>query len=179
MASTFQLHVLRLHWRDLGTPYTMKHLWPQLANADLHQAAFVFAASDIDTYDWKHQEMWLTPDATKRLGRTAADSLVRNALGQAFVVTLDGQRLYGGLFYSEGGAAAIRFPVIHALGEPVALLRIRPRLGPRSASDDSDVTEHARAIANPALEHSLSRDGLIRSVPLAERPSDPWAREPD
>jgi hypothetical protein len=91
--------------------------------------AFVFDESDVRAHDWEHQEIWPTQQTVLRLAHTRADELLRSAVGRAFVVTLAGRRLYVALFYPQCGAAAIRFPVIHALGEPLTFLRIRPAVG--------------------------------------------------
>jgi hypothetical protein len=178
MASAFQLHVLPLRWTDLGYRYTMPEVWPQLAQADLSQAEFVFDESDIRAYDWEHQEIWLAHATVVRLARTRTDRLLRDAIGRAFVATLARDRLYGGLFYNEGGAAAIRFPVIHALGEPISVLRIRPALGHGWTPDEPYLAAQCAAIANPVLADWLAQEELIRSIPCAKRPRDPWARDP-
>lgn len=177
MSSTFQLHVLPLSWPDMGFPYTMPEVWGRLAEADLSQAAFVFGEADLRAYDWEHQEIWLTRATVLGLVRTGTDKLLRAAVGRAFVVTLAGRRLYGGLFYPEGGAAAIRFPVIHALGEPLTFLRIRPALGRSWTPDMPDLAKQCEAIGDSVLASWLAKEDLLCAIPDAVRPRDPWASQ--
>jgi len=176
--SGLQLHVLNLDWSDLGFRYTTQDVWPVLTSADLAQRRLLLEEPDIRTYDWDHQEVWLSDPAIRRLVQCAADKLLRNAVGQAFVVTLDDDRLYGGLFYDQGGAAAIRFPVIHALGEPTIVLRIRPALGYGWAPNEPYLAAQCQAIANPRLFARLSQRDLLGSMPGSQRPLDPWERRP-
>jgi hypothetical protein len=176
MTSTFQLHVLRLSWPEMGFPYTMPEVWGRLSETDLSQAVFVFDEADLRAYDWEHQEIWLTQATVLRLVRAGTDKLLSDAIGRAFVVTLAGRRLYGGLFYPEAGAAAIRFPVVHALGEPLAFLRIRAALGYSWTPDIPDFAAQREAIADSALASWLAAKGLLCSIPDAVRPPDPWAR---
>jgi hypothetical protein len=168
----FQLHVLPLRWPDLGNRYTQAEVWPALARADLAGAEFVFGETDVRAYDWDHQEIWLANACTDRIVQTGADKLLRHALGQAFVVTLDGRRLYGGLFYYPGGAAAIRFPVIHALGKPTTFLRIRPGLGRAWARGEADAPGPRNVIADSELFEHLERQRLIQTIPADIRPYD-------
>lgn len=151
----------------MGFPYTMAKASARLAQADLRQAVLVLHESDIEGYDWGHQEVRLALAAVARLERSRADRLLRSAVGRAFVVTLAGRRLYGGLFYPQGGAAAIRFPVIHALGEPLAILRIRPAQGHGWTPGEPRLAEQCAAIADPALADWLARAKLMRSKEVA------------
>jgi hypothetical protein len=177
MTSTFQLHVLPLSWPDMGFPYTMPEVLARLAGTDLSQAVLVFDEADFRGYDGERQEIWLTQTTVLGLVRTRTDKLLRAAVGRAFVVTLAGRRLYGGLFYPQGGAAAIRFPVIHVLGEPLTFLRIRPALGNSWTLDTPDLAAQRAAIADSALASWLAKQDLLCSIPDALRPRDPWARQ--
>jgi hypothetical protein len=177
MTSAFQLHVLPLNWSEMGLPYPMGEAWGSLAKSDLSRAIFVFDGGDLRAYDWEHQEIWLTDATVLRLARTGMDKLLREAVGRAFIVTLAGRRLYGGLFYPEGGAAAIRFPVIHAIGEPLTFLRMRPALGRGWIPGDAGFAAQAEAIADSVLEAWLAKAGLLCSIPGPVRPRDPRARQ--
>ena len=90
------------------------------------------------------------------------------------MVTLAGERLYGGVFYREYGAAGIQFPVFHALGEPIEFLRIRPSLGCGWTPHEPYLAAQCAAIANPRLAAWLAQEELIRAIPPAKRPPDPW-----
>jgi hypothetical protein len=177
MASPFQLHVLALTWLDLKPRYRMQDVWTQLAQVDLGEAPFVFTDADLRAYDWDHQEIWLNEGAMTRIARTQADRLLLDPIGRAFVVTLDRERLYGGVFYYEGGAAGIQFPVIHALGQPIEFLRIRPALGSGWTPQEPHLATQCQAIANPRLADWLAQEELIRPIPAAKRPRDPWATD--
>jgi hypothetical protein len=157
MASAFQLHVLPLSWPDLELPYTLPKVWRGLARTDLSEALFVFEEDDLRAYDGDHQEMWLAEATVLRLARTRMDNILRAAVGRA-------------------GAAAIRFPVIHALGEPLAFLMIRPALGHSSAPNMQCLAEQRELIADSVLASWLAKQGLLGSIPDNIRPRDPWFR---
>lgn len=165
------IHVLDLQWTDLGMRYYMDEVWPQLAQANLDAAHLVFTPAHFRAYDWTHQEIWLSETGVARLGPAEAAFLL-HALGRAFVVTLDGERLYGGVFYPPVGAAALHFPVMHALGQPLEFLRIRPAQGSSWAPQAPHLAAQCRVIANPAIESWLAREGLLREIPASRRPSE-------
>ena len=176
MTDGFRLHVLTLVWTDLRHRYRMDEVWPELACADLRNPAFVFTETDLRAYDWDHQEIWLNQPAIDRFVHARPDQRSWSIPAHAFVVTLGEERLYGGVFYDEHGAAAIRFPVIHALGTPVEFLRIRPALG--GGWFPEQLAAQRQAIANPRLAEQLARAGLIQSIPEVARPRDPHVLPP-
>lgn len=169
-----QLHVLPQLWPDLGLRYSMAESWPVLSKIDLTQSPLVFDAADIHIYDWAHQEIWLTESCIQRMRDSNAFALLNDAVGRGFVVTLEGERLYGGLFYPEYGAAGIRFPVIHVVGQSGGVLRVRPALGHGWTPASPYVAEQCRAIADPRLADWLRGKKLLSDSPPSERPSDPW-----
>ena len=155
----------------------MQDVWPQLVDVDLSRAQFVFTASDLRAYDWDRQEIWLNEPAITRVARAQADKLLLHAAGAVFVVTLHQERLYGGVFYDQGGAAGIQFPVMHALGQPIEFLRIRPALCRGWAPHEPDLAAQCAAIANPRLAAWLAHQELVRPIPPDRRPPDPWAKD--
>ena len=170
--------MLALTWLELAPRYKMADVWPQLDRVDLLHAPFVFTAADMRAYDWDHQEIWLNESAMLRIGRAQADRLLLDPVGRAFVVTLGDERLYGGVFYYEGGAAGIQFPVIHALGQPIEFLRIRPSLSRGWTPQEPYLAAQCQAIASPRLADWLTQQGLIGPIPAGKRPRDPWVRDP-
>ena len=167
-----QIHILPLTWTDLEYRYTYSEIWPTLREIDLGAALLVLSQADFQAYDWTHHELWLRPDTVDRLQAAGLSDLFRDAADHAFVVTLEGRRLYGGLIYYEGGAAAIRFPVIHALGERRSILRIRPALGAGSGFNDPLFAPMMQRIAAPELEAWLQAQQLLTAGPKTERPRE-------
>jgi hypothetical protein len=164
----FAIYLLNLQWPDLQSPrYRMEDVWPQLAVASLADAPFV-----LTEYDWVRQEVCLNEVGMARIGPTEARELFQDSVGRAFVVVLHDQRLYGGAFYLPGMPPAIRFPVIHALGEPIELLRIRPGLGGPWVPEVPRLAAQCRAIANPVLEAWLAKEELSRTMPDSRRPPE-------
>jgi len=157
--SRFAIHVLRQRWVELGFKYTRDGVWPVLARAELGGALLALRESDFDVYDWDRHEAWLSEDGAGRLVRAWTDD-PHAVLGRAFVVTLDAERLYGGVFYVEGGAAALQFPVIHLLGTPVRGLRIRPSQGKTCDDAVPAAEEYCRAIADSRLLDWFRHCGL-------------------
>jgi hypothetical protein len=157
--SRFAIHILRLQWPDLGLKYTKREVWPLLAATDLDDGLLALSEADIQTYDWDRQEVWLNETGIARLADAWTED-VGAALGRAFVVTLDDARIYGGLFYYEGGAAAIRFPVIHLIGRPAQGLRIRPSMGETCDDPVPRVAEHCRTIADARILDWFVQRGL-------------------
>jgi hypothetical protein len=169
-----QLHVLPLLWPDLGFRYTMAESWPILARTDLTKSLLVLGVADIQTYDWTNQEIWLTDTCLQRMRDTNTARLVLDTVGRGFVVTLEGTRLYGGLLIHDYGAAAIRFPVIHAVGPSRGVLRVRPALGNGWTPANPYVADQCRVIANPRLADWLRAKKLLSDGPPSERPREPW-----
>lgn len=167
-----QIYVLPLTWSDLGLRYTFAEVWPALAAADLNRALLVLGEPQFQAYDWTHQELWLTAEAGRQLAADGRDRLFANPLGQAFVVTLGTERLYGGLMYNPDGAAALEFPVMHALGTPRQVLRIRPSLGSAWKSDAALGPPAHTRIADPRIAAWLREHKLLVTDPPANRPPE-------
>jgi hypothetical protein len=117
-SARFQLHVLDISWGDPTDPdlgYTRDTAWPVLKNLDWEQSSiWTITEQDIELYDWNQQTITLTVEATTDLRQAFDDdALSRWMIGQAFVVTCDGDWVYGGVFYLPEGAAGIDFPAIY------------------------------------------------------------------
>jgi hypothetical protein len=175
----FQIHILNLQWPDLRHRYLMEEVWPQLATVSLADSPFVLTEDDIRAYDWEQQEIWLSDLGMARIGPIQAKALFHSALGRAFVVTLHGQRLYGGVVYEAYSPPAIRFPVLHAFGAPIEFLRIRPGLCQPWDPTNPYLAGVRQVIANPTLEKWLADHELIRQIPPERRPAEPGLWSPE
>jgi hypothetical protein len=133
---TFRLIVLTEDWWDLQLGYTYETALPNLEDADLSDPLFVIDMNQIESYDWTRQAITLTEEASSllidALPLTAEqrdgvreltqlkESLgwgnpVENALYiHGFVVQVDGEFLYGGIFLDPMSQMAIDYPVIRS-----------------------------------------------------------------
>jgi hypothetical protein len=103
--------------------------WATLSSVDLSAAAFVVSAQDVDSYNWSTQSIALNADASQKLLVAFPGPYVESMLTyHAFVVTLDGKRLYGGIFLEPFSQMGIEYPVIYVAetnGEVV--FSVRPK----------------------------------------------------
>jgi len=67
---------------------------------------------DISKYDWSSQEITLTKSASERIISTYSKDMFAYE-EKIFIVTLKGERLYGGAILSYGSARGIKYPVIY------------------------------------------------------------------
>ncbi len=140
-ASTFQqetlfrLYILADDWNQLELGYEREHCWAILEQADLSKSTWVITEDDIEAYDWSGQSITLTAEASSRLKETFSGegNLYQNLIEKAFVVTFEGNWLYGGIFLDIGSAMGIRYPVIYPqVHEKQIIFQLRP-LHPISA----------------------------------------------
>lgn len=126
-AGGLRLHILKEDWHDLGQPYTADDVLPRLRSAYPSQVLVELDVCDIHDYDWSNHEVRLNEQGSEQMVRALAfQERSMETFSNGFVMTLDGRWLYGGVFYPSMGAAALRFPVIHAnLSEGSVSLRIR------------------------------------------------------
>ncbi|MBI3162756.1 MAG: hypothetical protein HYZ23_09610 [Chloroflexi bacterium] len=131
----FGIYIFKENWHELELGYEGDHAQDTLNAADANDSLFVLGVDQIDRYDWNLQTITLTKKATSDLLEALAnadntDSLeisklkdlkrnlgYGNALESAlyirgFVVKLDGQAKYGGIFLDAVSQMAIDFPVI-------------------------------------------------------------------
>ena len=127
-AQSYQLHILRYDLDDLGLGYEYEQVWPILLDVDLTESILTITEDDIEVYDWTEQAMTLTRKASARSQEAALEGdYFPNWAGQAFVVTLNGEPQYGGIFEAPTSAAAARFPVIYAESEQdIVVFHLRP-----------------------------------------------------
>ncbi|MBZ0317205.1 MAG: hypothetical protein K8L91_12355 [Anaerolineae bacterium] len=128
----FQLIILNQDWHDLQLGYRYITAQPNLNAADKSNPLFVIGLNEIESYDWTWQAITLTPDATTRLidvlplsDKDGVRSLItlKESLGwgnplenalyiHPFVVMVNDEMLYGGIFLDPISQMAIDFPVI-------------------------------------------------------------------
>jgi hypothetical protein len=102
------ISVLRDDWNQALHVYTWPEAWPILQDLDLSDPMFTIELEDIELFDWSEQLVRLTPAATRRIQGWFP-------MGEnCFVVTVDGTKAYGGIFFFRESAMAIQFPVIYS-----------------------------------------------------------------
>jgi hypothetical protein len=136
MTDRFQLAILRGDFGDLGLGYTYEGAFPKLEAGGTANALFVVGTNQIEAYHWSAQSITLTPEGTRDLlaaleppeqlkesvralnGMRAklgwGDRLDHALYTKGFLVMLDGNALYGGIFLDATSQMAIRYPVIRA-----------------------------------------------------------------
>ena len=120
-----------------GTPNeTYSHRGgPDLANAVLEEPP-ILTQDDIVVYDWAFHSITLTPSGEKKLFEYSvegSDEVGRLALrGREFIVTVDGERCYGGAFWWKIYSAPYMHPVIdvYKRSQTIEIRRAFPRLPP-------------------------------------------------
>ncbi len=117
-----------------GLGYTVTSSWPILQQAYPSQVVYNITENDIAVYDWSHQIVTLTPQASTALieavvcpDEQRTDLIFLCFASRAFVVSFDEKPLYGGVFLYPESAMGIDFPVIYVscVGDAV-VLTIRP-----------------------------------------------------
>lgn len=152
----FALYVLNAGFDELHLGYTREQSWPILRDVDLSDSAAVITEEDVDYYDWSTQTLVLTPGASSRF-RDAPG--LKRLDHRAFVVVLNGRRLYGGLFLSRHSAMAIKYPVIYCTPQQGGKLHlsIRPYHSIRAYLDHYGV----QRIAFPGIRELFRRDDKL------------------
>ena len=130
---SFQLIILNQDWQDFGRVYDSEEALPLLMNADTSESLFVISLREIEHYDWDTQVITLTKDATGALvsvldnaaqGEEAEAIMgLRESLGwgneleralyiRVFLVRVDSDTVYGGIFLNAVSQMAIDYPVL-------------------------------------------------------------------
>ena len=126
---SFRLHIMESDWYELELGNEREQAWDILRVVNLRDSAVVITEDDIEQYDWTGQLITLTPAASDRLNKVFTDSEYASVnLGErVFIVTFDGDWLYGGAFFGEGSAMPVYYPVIYVRtrGDAVTF-RVRP-----------------------------------------------------
>lgn len=127
----FRLTVLTQDWMDLGEPQTWEEAQSRLKEAS-GAPFFTLDERDVAAYDWQAQRIVLRPEvslrvlaAAQKLPGAEGEMLKLKALWRTsdlweavekhgFVVSLDGEPVYGGIFLRKESELAIDYPVIHS-----------------------------------------------------------------
>ncbi len=95
---------------EVNLGYTVESSWSLLQEWYPTGATFIIQISDIDNYDWDGQVLTLTQEASADF-----QSIIKSAKHMmAFVITVNHEPQYGGIFLFRGSAMGISFPVIYA-----------------------------------------------------------------
>ena len=144
----FKLVILKKTWdQALQNKYTWADAWAVLETISLDDPVEAVGDGQIESYDWTNQTVTLTRAASEAFAPTFASSAPSGQLvaQTLFVVTLNGARLYGGMFLSEQSAMGIKFPVIYLAGDSEHLeLAIRPSHSGISGYSDIEASLRAR-----------------------------------
>ena len=164
--SHFSIRILTKDWFDLGLGYKYESAWPRLQQARAAALATV-GERDVESYDWARQTLTLTPTASERLRAAlaeampsrpadpsrAGDALPGELYLKGFVVEVDDQAIYGGIFLQAISQMAIDYPVIRA--EQGAARRVVLHIAPLQAwatfADPTASTEHGVGQVRHAL----------------------------
>jgi hypothetical protein len=113
--SSFRLHILRDSWDQLGLGgLDRKQAWSILKEKYQDNTALVITEEDIEAYNWSEQSILLTRETSDRLIEAFPDSQSWWGVeGKGFVVTQNGDWLYGGAFIPSGAAMMHLYPVIY------------------------------------------------------------------
>jgi hypothetical protein len=148
-ADTFELIIFEQNWGGLSLGYDYEQAWPKLVALNRDDALFTVGVAEIDVYDWSHQSITLTAEASAGLadalgradvlneGATALKELEAslgwgNPIEQAlytrgFVVTLNDEPVYGGIFLNAISQMGIDYPVIRVeVAQGKAILHLLP-----------------------------------------------------
>lgn len=169
-------------WSSLQLRYDADHAQDVLTHLTDGTPLYTITPDEIASYNWTSQVLTLTPAATQDL--TAAlknatygqqsvliefydsidfgNALDRALYTKAFVVTIDGQPIYGGIFLDLYSQMAIDYPVMRIWErDGSAQLALLPTHLPFSLVDDPRSTF---ATDNTAVFRDLIRDDRVREL---------------
>lgn len=129
----FELHILQGTWSSMQLGYDLEPAWAALRDGYASASAFSLTENDVEAYDWQRQIFTLSSAASQALVDQFAETDEQRehpdaALDQrAFVVTVDGDPIYGGIFLHPMSSMGIYFPVIYVTAhEGVLAFTLRP-----------------------------------------------------
>jgi len=124
-AKGFKIYLIEgRHIDNLSYDYNDEE-WPEfIKNSELKK--ILIDENDIEVYDWPDQEIVLNKETSGELEKIYRENMF-NLVEKNFIVTLDGERLYGGVILFAGSARAIDYPVIYLdFKDEHLVLKIRP-----------------------------------------------------
>lgn len=135
----WQLIIFRQGWNELQLGYAAAPAQTTLFALDTQAALFVVSLSEIAAYDWERQTLVLTSTASTALAQTLADdggaradvevltdfyeslgwgsAVSRSLYTRAFIVMVEGEPVYGGIFLDAVSQMAINYPVARVSNE--------------------------------------------------------------
>jgi len=127
---SFHLYIMKETWDDLKNKYEYDEVWPVIKGMDPNESLAEISEKDIKEYNWSTQEITLTGGASERLNSSISEEawFQMRVLKAVFLVTVDGQPMYGGVFIEKESQAGIDFPVIYPdIRHDQIVFRIPPR----------------------------------------------------
>ena len=137
--------------------------WQSLQQVYPTTTTYSVGVTEIETYNWAEQVLTLTAPATQALTANLADPQHPDhaLLDRAFVVTLDGQPGYGGVFYFQPAAAAYACPLIYArLTNGQLSFTLRPK---HSFVGYADVEATWAGIKDQRIKDLLAQAGKLQN----------------
>ncbi len=113
---SFYLYIMNEDWEYLKNKYEYHEVWPIIKELDSKNNIAEISEKDIKEYNWSTQEITLTTSASERLNSKISEEswFQIRVLKAVFIVIVDGQPMYGGVFIEKESQAGINFPVIYA-----------------------------------------------------------------
>ncbi len=131
--TVFELHILEGDWLSLKLGHELQQAWATLQQTYASATAFTLTEDDIEHYNWSEQVITLTPASSTALVSKFAETeeelqYPEATLDQrAFVVVVNGNPVYGGVFLHPMSSMAIKYPVIYVTtGEGKIVFKLRP-----------------------------------------------------
>ena len=157
-SDSFQIHFGKIDF-DLG--HTYESSWPLLKDWYATESTLTIGISDIDKYYWDSHVLLLTQKASQKFESAFGGYPGPNT---AFVTTVNGEPLYGGVFMVQFSAMGKWFPVIYigTSDDRVAFI-IRPT---HDATNSYKPSDDWRGIDDPRIRDILSKSGKISLLPL-------------
>ena len=165
VAHNFQLHILKSGFDELRLGYTIAQSWQKLKSIDLKDSAMVITEQDIESYHWADHSISLYPLASAVLVNAFGTEYVSIQLEEhAFVVSLNGEPLYGGIFLLSISPMAIKYPVIYV--DTSDRSKVRLYIRPQHS------LTYPGNYRNKTIEHEGVRALFLNLGKLSERASE-------
>jgi hypothetical protein len=166
----FRLTVLMQDWHGLERAQTWEEAWPRLKRAS-GTPFFTIDEHDVAAYGWQAQRIILRPEVNQRVLEAArklpeipervrklkalwaTEDLMAAVAYRGFVVSLDGEPLYGGVFLRKESQLSMGYPVIHsAMDEHRRIvLRLSPIQFPFGSLWDDGSGDALESLDNPTV----------------------------
>ena len=157
----YRLDILKTTWDDALPGVTdLDTSWKVIKQLSLQDPAMTIRVDDIQSYSWADQTIALTAAASHTFRNTFFVKGATPLELRCFVVSLDGERLYGGVFLPQLSAIGIGFPVLDADWDSNSVtLLLRPR---HSGVPYSSLPESTKQVIEiPSLHAYLQAHGKL------------------